>query len=70
VLVSLETWNKLRTFAYNRESKIKTVVDDIVNGKIQVDKEHAENYEVEAFSRTEDLETIAALQKIKFITSR
>jgi hypothetical protein len=60
----------LRAFAYKKESKIKTVVDDIVNGKIQVGNEYAESCEVEAFTRTEDIETVKALQKIKFITSR
>jgi hypothetical protein len=34
VRVSFETWNLLRRYAFYNESKIKTVVDGIINGKI------------------------------------
>jgi len=35
VKASPETWKKLRTAAYNRETFIKTVLEDLVNGKIK-----------------------------------
>jgi hypothetical protein len=34
IRVSYETWNRLRTYAYCNESKIKKVVEDIINGKV------------------------------------
>jgi hypothetical protein len=34
VKASPETWKKLRAAAYNRETYIKTVLDDLVSGKI------------------------------------
>lgn len=35
IKASPETWQKLRTAAFNRETFIKTVVEDLVNGKIK-----------------------------------
>jgi hypothetical protein len=35
VKASPETWKKLRAAAYNRETFIKTILDDLVSGKIK-----------------------------------
>lgn len=34
VRVSFNTWNVLRTYAFYNNSKIKTVIEDIMAGKI------------------------------------
>jgi hypothetical protein len=32
--VSFEAWDRIRTFAFHNNSKMKAVVDDILKGKI------------------------------------
>lgn len=34
IRTSLQTWQTLRTEAFNRNTHIKTVLDEIVNGKL------------------------------------
>jgi hypothetical protein len=35
VRVSFSTWQKLRTAAFNRNTRMKTVFEDIISGKIK-----------------------------------
>jgi hypothetical protein len=34
IRVSLQTWQKLRTIAFNQNKYMKTVLEDIVSGKL------------------------------------
>lgn len=36
VRVSLQTWQKLGTAAFNQNTHIKTIVDDIISGKLSI----------------------------------